>query len=48
MGWIAVDLDGTLAEYDGWKGSAHIGNPVPKMVEKNTGEFVGYSTRGTV
>lgn len=24
---IAVDLDGTLAEYDGWKGEDHIGAP---------------------
>ncbi len=26
-GWIDVDLDGTLAQYDGWKGVAHIGEP---------------------
>ena len=32
MGWIGVDLDGTLAEYDTWKGMSHIGKPVPKMV----------------
>lgn len=25
---IAVDLDGTLAHYDGWKGETHIGAPV--------------------
>lgn len=31
-GWIGVDLDGTLAEYDGWKGADHIGLPVPAMV----------------
>lgn len=31
---IAVDLDGTLAEYHGWKGVEHIGKPVPAMVEK--------------
>lgn len=30
-GWIGVDLDGTLAEYGGWKGSDHIGAPVPAM-----------------
>lgn len=30
-GWIGVDLDGTLAEYDGWKGETHIGDPVPAM-----------------
>lgn len=31
-GWIGVDLDGTLAHYDGWKGAAHIGEPIPKML----------------
>jgi hypothetical protein len=33
-GWIGVDLDGTLARYDGWKGIDHIGEPIPKMVER--------------
>lgn len=33
-GWIAVDLDGTLAKYDGWKGPEEIGEPVPAMVER--------------
>ena len=32
--WIGVDLDGTLAQYDGWKGPEHIGPPIPKMVER--------------
>ncbi|MHB1310596.1 MAG: hypothetical protein ACYC3L_01170 [Gemmatimonadaceae bacterium] len=31
-GWIGVDLDGTLAHYDGWHGETHIGQPVAKMV----------------
>ena len=31
MGWIGVDLDGTLAVYDGWKGGDQIGDPVPAM-----------------
>lgn len=31
-GWIGVDLDGTLAEYDGWKGINHIGEPIPLML----------------
>lgn len=34
QGWIGVDLDGTLAHYDGWKGADHIGEPVPAMVER--------------
>lgn len=33
-GWIGVDLDGTLAHYDGWKGLDHIGAPIPKMVAR--------------
>ena len=32
QGWIAVDLDGTLAQYDGWKSHSHIGPPVPRML----------------
>jgi len=33
-GWIAVDLDGTLAHYTGWQGDHHIGDPVPLMLER--------------
>lgn len=33
-GWIAVDLDGTLAYYDEWRGPTHIGAPVPAMVAR--------------
>lgn len=33
-GWIAVDLDGTLAEYHGWRGVEHIGAPVPMMLAR--------------
>jgi hypothetical protein len=33
-GWIGVDLDGTLAVYDGWQGADHIGDPVPAMVAR--------------
>lgn len=33
-GWIAVDLDGTLAYYNGWIGPDHIGAPIPPMVER--------------
>lgn len=34
LGWIGVDLDGTLAVYDGFKGPLHIGPPVPLMLER--------------
>ena len=30
---ICVDLDGTLAEHDGWKGVDHFGKPLPGAVE---------------
>jgi hypothetical protein len=33
-GWHGVDLDGTLAEYHGWKGMADIGKPIAPMVEQ--------------
>ena len=33
-GWVGVDLDGTLAKYDGWKGIDHIGEPVDIMIQK--------------
>ena len=33
-GWIGVDLDGTLAVYDGWVDEHHIGAPIPLMVER--------------
>jgi hypothetical protein len=32
--WIGVDLDGTLAYYDGWKGIEHIGAPIKPMVDR--------------
>lgn len=32
--WIGVDLDGTLALYDGWQGPTIIGDPVPKMLKR--------------
>lgn len=32
--WVAVDLDGTLAEHDGWQGIEHIGKPIPAMVAR--------------
>jgi hypothetical protein len=33
-GWIGVDLDGTLAQYDGWHGPEHIGAPIPAMLAR--------------
>lgn len=36
-GWIGVDLDGTLAFYDGWEGPEHIGDPIPLMVKRVKG-----------
>ncbi len=31
---LGVDLDGTLAYYDDWKGIEHIGEPIPKMLAR--------------
>ena len=31
---VATDLDGTLAHYEGWVSTEHIGKPVPKMVNR--------------
>jgi hypothetical protein len=33
-GWIGVDLDGTLAYYDEWRGITHIGEPIPAMLAR--------------
>lgn len=33
-GYIAVDLDGTLAEYGTWIGPDSIGKPIPAMMER--------------
>lgn len=35
--WYRFDLDGTVAEYDTWRGATHIGAPIPKMVERLKG-----------
>lgn len=32
-GWFGVDLDGTLAHYDEWKGHEHIGAPIKPMID---------------
>lgn len=33
-GWVAVDLDGTLAKWVKWSGPSKIGEPVPSMVKR--------------
>lgn len=33
-GWIGVDLDGTLAFYEGWTHELHIGEPIYPMLER--------------
>ncbi len=33
-GWIAVDLDGTLAHCDEWDGTHNIGEPIPLMLAR--------------
>jgi len=33
-GWIGVDLDGTLAEYNGWVAPDIIGAPIPLMIKR--------------
>lgn len=37
QGWIAVDLDGTLAHYTTWVHVEHIGEPIWPMVERVRG-----------
>ena len=32
--WIGVDLDGTLAEAEPWRGFEYIGKPVPMMMKR--------------
>jgi hydroxymethylpyrimidine pyrophosphatase-like HAD family hydrolase len=36
---IAVDFDGTLATYDGWKGVDHLGEPVEEMIQRVQAEL---------
>lgn len=44
--WIGVDLDGTLAIYDEWRGPDHIGEPVPLMVQRVRGWLIaGYAVK---
>ncbi len=47
---IAVDLDGVLAQYDGWKGIDQIGDPMPNAAKfiralMTLGSVMIYSTR---
>ena len=32
--WVGVDLDGTLAFYDYFRGAGHIGEPIPEMLAR--------------
>ena len=34
IGWVGVDLDGTLAEYHGWVDELHIGPPIPAVLAR--------------
>jgi hypothetical protein len=34
FGWYGVDLDGTLAHYEHWVSTNHIGEPIPIMVTR--------------
>lgn len=34
LGWIGVDLDGTLAHYERWTHPLHIGEPIMPMVQR--------------
>lgn len=44
--WIGVDLDGTLAHYDEYRGDDHVGQPIPEMVKKvNEWLDEGYDVR---
>ena len=36
-GWLGVDLDGTLAHYETFKGNDHVGAPIRPMVDKVKG-----------
>lgn len=48
---ICIDFDGVLAEYTGWKGEDHLGNPMPgvrKFLEKLNSlglKFIIFTTR---
>ena len=35
-GWWGVDLDGTIAKYNGWRPDGSIGEPIERAVKKVT------------
>jgi hypothetical protein len=37
--WVAIDLDGTLSQYTGWRGSGHFGMPIRDHHGVNAREF---------
>lgn len=42
---IYVDLDGTLAKYNGWKGPENIGEPVPAICDETWEVYFGVNPR---
>lgn len=52
--WVGVDLDGTLARYDGWQGHGHIGEPIEPMLARVKAYLAAgvtvklFTARGTV
>lgn len=46
-GWYAVDLDGTLAHYDHWRGNDHVGEPIPRMLARVKQWLAEGKTRST-
>lgn len=45
-GWIGVDLDGTLALYNGWVDATHIGGPIyPMLGRVKVWLAMGYDVR---
>lgn len=47
---VCLDLDGVLAQYDGWRGEGHLGDPIPGALEavrrlQKTYDVVVHTTR---
>lgn len=34
QGWVGIDLDGTLAQYDHYRGDNHVGAPIDAMIKR--------------